>query len=540
MKNSADGYDPNCIIERDFLSSGFDASDFGDDFAEAPLPDVELEPKLDLNNSSSARNKPTWRYNPSKWNAPDYEKGYVLEVAAGGAHVRSSVEIYNKDEFARTGKRIPVKSSRKVDRNGRQGRNIQEFSTKSKKMMEMQLNLVNRKKLAFKPLVLTLTFEGLEKIPNEIKFALQRFKKVLKEEFPKACGIWKLEFTKNQKPHFHVLIFGVEFIPHQWLGKAWHRSLYNYEEKQLKNKKHLIAGSKVQGIRGVDGIFKYVSKYINKEETSIPSWWSRSRFWGYVDMKAFKALQEVDRYELTKEEHLLVRDAISFTKNKRALGAAKKHKKYVVETEFTMEFCHLTELEKLPKTYETHHGVISEAAVDEVIDQGGSPIRYKMLRTVYDGDKNFIGFLKTQYSEDGWSSTIQGSTELLDENNLSVTGEWWKKGTSDYDGLTLEEKAEVDRSYEAKRRSGPTTSPETCFEFIVPSVVGYTVVDQSGNPLDEMEDEVMNKDCFVFLVTNSDRTDKTIQISYFTIENLMELLGVDFNDWMVEREEVAA
>lgn len=531
MKNFADGYDPNCIIERDLLSSGFDASDFGDDFAEAPLPDVELEPKLDLNNSSSARNKPTWRYNPSKWNAPSYFKGYVLEVAAGGAHVRSSVEIYNKDEFKRTGKRIPVKSARKIDLNGRQGRNIREFSTKSKKMMEMQLNLVNRKKLVHKPIAFTLTFAGYEKEPNSIKIALQKFKKVLKEEFPEASGVWKVEFTREQAPHFHVLIFGVKFVPHEWLAQAWHECLYASAKKREENAAHLDSGTKVQGINGVDGIFKYISKYLNKSETDVPTWWNRSRFWGYVNMRAFKALQEVDRYELTKEEHLKIRDAIAFEKNQRALNAAKKHEKYIVETEFMMEFCHLTELEKLPRTYETLHGVISEAAVDEVVDQGGSPIRYKMLRTVYDGDKNFIGFLKTQYSEDGWSSTIQG---------LSVTGEWWKKGTSDYAESTLEEKAEIDRAYEVFKSRSSTTSPETCFEFFVPSVAGYKIVDQSGNPLVGMDDEIIDKDCFVFLLTNSDRSDKTIQISYFTIEDLMQVLGVDFNDWMGDREEVAA
>ena len=75
-------------------------------------------------------------------------------------------------------------------------------------------------------LFLTLTYQQRDPTPGKAKRDLDTFWKRISRRFPGASSVWKMEpHTEGENrgvPHFHLMTFGVEFIPVQWLSKVWH------------------------------------------------------------------------------------------------------------------------------------------------------------------------------------------------------------------------------------------------------------------------------------------------------------------------------
>ena len=96
---------------------------------------------------------------------------------------------------------------------------IKEFSAKSRSRM---MALVASLKASSLPQFVTLTYprEWVHD-PRMWKVHLDTFRKWLSRSYPSASGIWKLEPQERGAPHFHLLVFGIPFLPWQIVAVRW-------------------------------------------------------------------------------------------------------------------------------------------------------------------------------------------------------------------------------------------------------------------------------------------------------------------------------
>lgn len=98
--------------------------------------------------------------------------------------------------------------------------------------------------------------------------------------FQNAKFIWKMEFTKNQTIHFHILLllpfklskdqFKAEIHRHK---RAW------FEICQTENPDHFRAGTRFESPRNRAKLVKYLGKYISKVDF-VPADFNPGRIWG--------------------------------------------------------------------------------------------------------------------------------------------------------------------------------------------------------------------------------------------------------------------
>ena len=105
---------------------------------------------------------------------------------------------------------------------------VEGFSPASRRRLLYLLASIDRSKVAV-PIFVTLTYPGEEwerfgGRKEEVKRHLDTFHHWLSYHYPAAVVIWRLEFQKRGAPHFHLLVFGVEFIDCLWWptsGTRW-------------------------------------------------------------------------------------------------------------------------------------------------------------------------------------------------------------------------------------------------------------------------------------------------------------------------------
>lgn len=109
------------------------------------------------------------------------------------------------------------------------------------------------------------------------KVHLDRFCKRLKRKFAGAGLMWKLEPQQRGAPHFHLIVFGVDWMPPAWLARAWYECVGSGDEL------HLLAGTQVQRVRSARGCRLYAAKYLGKVIDELPegvNWEEVGRWWG--------------------------------------------------------------------------------------------------------------------------------------------------------------------------------------------------------------------------------------------------------------------
>jgi hypothetical protein len=144
------------------------------------------------------------------------------------------------------------------------------FSAKSRGRLMSLCAQLGRNAVA---LFLTLTWPGTwNPDPETWKACLDTFLKRLHRAYGGCSGIWKLEPQERGAPHFHILLFGVDFIHHSILAQWW------YEIVGSGDQRHLQAGIRIEAVRSREGVMHYASKlYMGKE---IVGFEGVGRFWG--------------------------------------------------------------------------------------------------------------------------------------------------------------------------------------------------------------------------------------------------------------------
>jgi len=121
-------------------------------------------------------------------------------------------------------------------------------------------------------LFLTLTYPSGE--PNSVDRTkhLDTLLKRMRREAPEASAIWKLEYTKKETPHFHLLILNLNFWHHAKIASAWAAIV------KSENPHHEKAGTQVQRVTSQKHVARYIVKYVAKSQPYPES--HRGRVWG--------------------------------------------------------------------------------------------------------------------------------------------------------------------------------------------------------------------------------------------------------------------
>jgi hypothetical protein len=124
-------------------------------------------------------------------------------------------------------------------------------------------------------LFVTLTYHWLEDYGSLVtsKRHLDNFIKRIRYKYPDAAWVWRLEPQARGVAHYHVVILGVEHIPHEWVAKIWNRIAAPGDSQ------HLAAGTQIQRVKDYKGASAYVAKYLQKDKGQFDDEYP-GRFWG--------------------------------------------------------------------------------------------------------------------------------------------------------------------------------------------------------------------------------------------------------------------
>lgn len=141
---------------------------------------------------------------------------------------------------------------------------IRGFSTRSRRRLLQRIAQINRNdRRVARPLFVTLTYPAAFPTMRASKRDLDVFGKRIRRKYPQASYFWRLEPQRRGAPHYHLIVFGVDFIPKTWLSRAW------FEVVGTKDPVHLKAGTQVKRIRSWRGVWSYASKYLAKVEGEV-------------------------------------------------------------------------------------------------------------------------------------------------------------------------------------------------------------------------------------------------------------------------------
>jgi hypothetical protein len=125
-------------------------------------------------------------------------------------------------------------------------------------------------------LLITLTYPtSWSGASSEWKADFEAWSKRFRRRFPGTCLAWKLEFQSRGAPHFHVLVVGVAFVPHEWIAASW------YEVVGSGDPAHLAAGTEIHRVRAKRQALAYITKYLGKVDQTCGATYP-GRYWGIV------------------------------------------------------------------------------------------------------------------------------------------------------------------------------------------------------------------------------------------------------------------
>lgn len=133
---------------------------------------------------------------------------------------------------------------------------------------------------------LTLTYHESDPTPERAKRDLDVFWKRLRQRYEgehvlPISSIWKMEPQERGVPHFHLIVYGLSFIPAQTVSRLWH------EVTEEESEKHRKAGVDVESAVNEDGKLQaYMAKYMAETYDGWPGaepgdpWAEMGRWWG--------------------------------------------------------------------------------------------------------------------------------------------------------------------------------------------------------------------------------------------------------------------
>lgn len=252
-----------------------------------------------------------------------------LDAAIEREHHRE-ITFYPQGSLLKIGKCPGYEMYEDPDRSAR-GK-VSFYSSKAASRMMTLCNMLVRSAL---PIFVTVTYPAeVDVMPQQAKRHLDSWGKRLVYYHPESSAIWKLEPQENGSPHFHLLYFGHDRLPWQWVavtwvevvhglklphtwpsggkktGKGFHKWVDDLFKRGYVNdlqRRHLHAGTRTEKIRSRNGVMCYAGKnYMGKtvlgmDLTDAPRpltreqarWEEPGRFWGVIGRKQLPISERV-------------------------------------------------------------------------------------------------------------------------------------------------------------------------------------------------------------------------------------------------------
>jgi len=243
------------------------------------------------------------------WLAPDWRIVPPLDVETG---VIKTYEGSNLVEY------VGLKGMKAVK--GGKREEVEGFSVASQRRMRRTIERINGK---HRPVFVTLTYPEEHRITwEEAKRHLNLWwKNHIARRWPKVVGIWKIERTKKNQYHYHLLVYNQRlYSSKNVVGKEKNQEIFTYyADSWWKacgeiSKEHRKVGTRVEPIRTQDGSMKYLMKYMQKtdeQDVMGDEQEAMGRIWGILNRAGYAKLvncleHRVDRevWTKTKEEIL--------------------------------------------------------------------------------------------------------------------------------------------------------------------------------------------------------------------------------------------
>ena len=147
---------------------------------------------------------------------------------------------------------------------------IVKLSRKAARRLMQFVSELNWQRENFRPLFLTLTYP--RPAPTDaptIKGQLKALWMRLQRKWPHAGAVVVLECQCDGTPHFHLVVFGVAFMPWRWLASAWDDIIGNDVTPEKS------ASTQVQRVRSRKGTMSYLRKYLAKAEDQGEAAWGK-------------------------------------------------------------------------------------------------------------------------------------------------------------------------------------------------------------------------------------------------------------------------
>jgi hypothetical protein len=155
---------------------------------------------------------------------------------------------------------------------------IHGFSRKSRGRLLKTMAKIDRS-AASNALFVTLTYpSSFTAARSQCKGHLHAWGQALVRAFPKSSFIWRLELTKIGTPHFHLIVFGVQYIAHEWVSRTWARIA------ATGHRWHEAAGTEVRRVKSSKEALGYAAKYAAKLPESEAND-TTGRVWGVIGRK---------------------------------------------------------------------------------------------------------------------------------------------------------------------------------------------------------------------------------------------------------------
>lgn len=130
---------------------------------------------------------------------------------------------------------------------------VTEFSAASRRRLMRRFARLKPTRVTFVTLTYPETYPSASRAKEHLRAFLERIRRAYKG----ASGIWRFEFQKRGAPHFHIMFFGLPFVPFETIRNMWREIIGLSPGETLFVRINLVDNwSQVKG---------YMSKYVAKE-----------------------------------------------------------------------------------------------------------------------------------------------------------------------------------------------------------------------------------------------------------------------------------
>jgi hypothetical protein len=186
---------------------------------------------------------------------------------------------------------------------------VRRFSRKARMRMLRTLNSLPLDELE-DCLFLTLTYHEQW---TDIHRDINTFWKRLARRYDGIWAVWRAECQKRGAPHFHLLLGGIDWLPHETVAKHWNEVVDG-------GAAHLRAGTSIERVRDGEGAKRYASKYMGKLDYH-PCF--TGRVWGVLGRGNMPKAETV-QYILTENQFYKVRRIFQKLLKKRGYSSYRR------------------------------------------------------------------------------------------------------------------------------------------------------------------------------------------------------------------------